>query len=80
MTEPALPKSADAVLIGAGVVGCSIALQLARAGLDVAVLDRNRAVGAGSTSASSAVIRFHYSTRAGVIAAWESKFELGALG
>jgi sarcosine oxidase subunit beta len=75
VTEPAgLPRSADAVLIGAGVVGCSIALQLARAGLDVAVLDRNRAVGAGSTSASSAVIRFHYSTRAGVIAAWESKF------
>ena len=74
MTEPALPMSADAVLIGAGVVGCSIALQLARAGLDVAVLDRNRAVGAGSTSASSAVIRFHYSTRAGVITAWESKF------
>jgi sarcosine oxidase, subunit beta len=69
VTEPA-----DALVIGAGVVGCSIALQLARAGLAVTVLDRNKAVGAGSTGASSAVVRFHYSTRAGVIAAWESKF------
>ena len=68
------PMSADALVIGAGVVGSSIALQLARAGLAVTVLDRNRAVGAGSTSASSAVVRFHYSTRAGVITSWESKF------
>src|SRR5690348_11883667 len=66
--------SADALVIGAGVVGSSIALQLARAGLAVTVLDRNRAVGAGSTSASSAVVRFHYSTLAGVITSWESKF------
>ena len=68
------PMSADALVIGAGVVGSSIALQLARAGLAVTVLDRNRAVGAGSTSASSAVVRFHYSTRAGVVTSWESKF------
>jgi sarcosine oxidase, subunit beta len=76
VTAPAspLPESADALVIGAGVVGSSIALQLARAGLAVTVLDRNRAVGAGSTSASSAVVRFHYSTRAGVITSWESKF------
>jgi glycine/D-amino acid oxidase-like deaminating enzyme len=39
------PMSADALVIGAGVVGSSIALQLARAGLAVTVLDRNRAVG-----------------------------------
>jgi sarcosine oxidase, subunit beta len=64
----------NAVIIGAGVVGCSIALQLARSGTAVVVIDRNGAVGAGSTSASSAIVRFHYSTRAGVIAAWESKF------
>jgi sarcosine oxidase subunit beta len=67
-------SSTDVVIIGAGVVGCSIAMQLAMSGRDVVVIDRNGAVGAGSTSASSAVVRFHYSTRAGVIAAWESKF------
>ena len=31
-------------------------------------------VGAGSTSASSAVIRFHYSTYEGVATSWEAKF------
>jgi sarcosine oxidase subunit beta len=67
-------ESGDVVIIGAGVVGASIALQLAEAGREVTVIDRNGAVGAGSTSASSAVIRFHYSTRPGVIAAWESQF------
>jgi sarcosine oxidase subunit beta len=67
-------QSADTVVIGAGVVGGSIAAQLSRAGRAVVVLDRNQAVAAGSTSASSAVVRFHYSTAAGVIAAWESKF------
>jgi sarcosine oxidase, subunit beta len=75
---PVPPKgahlSADAVIVGAGVVGCSIALHLAKTNRAVLVIDRNGAVGAGSTSASSAVVRFHYSTRAGVIAAWESKF------
>ena len=82
MTDPASQPSvtADALVIGAGVVGCSIALQLARAGLAVTVLDRNRAVAAGSTSASSAVVRFHYSTRAGVIASWESKFSWESWG
>ena len=75
MTDPASKPSvtADALVIGAGVVGCSIALQLARAGLAVTVLDRNRSVAAGSTSASSAVVRFHYSTRAGVIASAKSR-------
>jgi len=48
------PIAADALIIGAGVVGSSIALQLARAGLAVTVLDRNRAVGAGSTSTVTA--------------------------
>jgi sarcosine oxidase subunit beta len=61
-------------VIGAGVVGSSIALQLSRSGRAVVVIDRGKAVGGGSTSASSAIVRFHYSTRAGVVAAWESKF------
>jgi sarcosine oxidase subunit beta len=82
VTNPASQPSVtpDALVIGAGVVGCSVALQLARAGLAVTVLDRNRAVAAGSTSASSAVVRFHYSTRAGVIASWESKFSWESWG
>ncbi|OSY35229.1 MULTISPECIES: NAD(P)/FAD-dependent oxidoreductase [Pseudonocardia] len=64
----------DAVVIGAGVVGSSIALELARGGRQVVVVDKAGGVGHGSTSASSAVVRFNFSTRAGVAAAWESRF------
>lgn len=66
--------TADAVIIGAGVVGCSTALELSRRGLDVLVVDKAGGAGMGSTSASSAVIRFNYPTWEGVAASWESKF------
>lgn len=64
---------ADAVVIGAGVIGCSIAYELGRDGLGVHVVDRGPGPGMGSTSASSAIVRFNYSTWTGVVAAWESK-------
>ena len=62
----------DVIIIGAGVVGASIALELQRSGRSVTVIDKGESVGGGSTSASSALIRFYYSTRSGVVAAWES--------
>ncbi|RSM75737.1 FAD-dependent oxidoreductase [Amycolatopsis sp. WAC 01375] len=66
--------SADVVVIGAGVIGSSIALELARAGHRVLVLDRAPGAGQGSTSASSAIVRFNFSTTAGVATAWEAHF------
>ncbi|SEP47050.1 NAD(P)/FAD-dependent oxidoreductase [Amycolatopsis saalfeldensis] len=66
--------SADAVVVGAGVIGSAIALELARAGRRVVVLDRAGGAGLGSTSASSAVVRYNFSTLAGVTAAWEAHF------
>jgi len=66
-------KSADVIVIGAGVIGCSVAHELARDGFSVCVVDRGTGPGQGSTSASSAVVRFNYSTWTGVAAAWESK-------
>ena len=66
-------NSADAIVIGAGVIGCSVAYELARDGLSVCVVDRGPGPGQGSTSASSAIVRFNYSTWTGVVAAWESK-------
>ncbi len=63
--------AAGAVIIGAGVMGCSIALELSRRGRSVVVVDRRGAAGAGSTSASSAVVRFSYSTPTGVHLSWE---------
>ena len=65
--------TADAVVVGAGVIGSSIALELSRDGLSVVVVDKASAPGQGSTSASSAVIRFNYSTWAGVATSWEAK-------
>ena len=66
--------TADVVVVGAGVIGCSIALELARNGRRVLVLDKAGGAGHGSTSASSAIIRFTYSTFDAVALAWESKF------
>jgi sarcosine oxidase subunit beta len=65
--------SQAAVVIGAGVIGCSIAVALAREGIPVTILDRASGPGMGSTSASSAIVRFHYSTFQGVAVSWESK-------
>lgn len=62
----------DAVVIGAGIVGAAIALELARGGRSVIVVDKGESVGGGSTSASSSIIRFHYSTLAGCVASWEA--------
>ena len=51
----------DAIVIGAGVIGVSIAYHLAALGArDVLVLDRG-AVGAGTSSQSSGILRTHYS-------------------
>ena len=66
--------TADAVVVGSGVIGSAVALELARGGRSVLVLDKAGGPGHGSTSASSAVIRFMYSTFEGVATAWESKF------
>lgn len=68
-----MDSSSGVVVIGAGVVGCSIALSLSLEGLPVTIVDRAPGAGMGSTSASSAIVRFHYSTFQGVAAAWEAK-------
>ncbi len=51
----------DVVVIGAGVIGCSVAYHLTLLGAGrVLVLDRTT-VGAGTTSQSSGILRTHYS-------------------
>ncbi|MER8105688.1 FAD-dependent oxidoreductase [Kitasatospora sp. NPDC094016] len=62
----------DAVVVGAGVIGTAVALELARTGRQVVVVDKAGAAGHGSTGASSAIVRFNYSTFDGVATAWES--------
>jgi sarcosine oxidase subunit beta len=55
-----MSKNYDIAIIGAGIMGCSTGLQLAKQGLKVAILEKE-GIGAGSTGKSSAVIRQHYS-------------------
>ena len=50
-----------AAIVGAGVIGCSIALELRRRGFAVSVIDRNGDAGHGSTSASCGIVRRFYS-------------------
>jgi glycine/D-amino acid oxidase-like deaminating enzyme len=68
-----MPITADAVVIGAGVIGGSIAFELAKLGFGVVLVEKGGAAGHGSTSASSAIIRFNYSTLDGVATSWEAK-------
>ena len=48
-------KTSSIVVIGAGIVGCAVAYELARRGMHVRVLDR-REVGQGATQASAGVL------------------------
>jgi sarcosine oxidase, subunit beta len=73
METEQMTQTADAIVIGAGVIGSSIALELGKLGMKVAVVDKAGGAGLGSTSASSAIVRFNYSTRDGVATAWESR-------
>jgi len=59
------------IVIGAGVVGTAVALELVRRGWHTTMVDRGPAPGHGSTAASSAVVRFTYSTVAGTAMAYE---------
>jgi len=67
-------KQTDAIVIGAGVIGCAIAFELAKKGYKVISVDKLDEVGYGSTSNSCAIIRTSYSTYQGVALAYEGIF------
>lgn len=61
-----LPPSADIVIIGAGIMGCSIAYHLAARGVtDVVVLERD-AIGRGATADAAGGIRLQFSTETNI--------------
>ncbi len=66
-----MAQTADAIIIGAGVIGAAIALELNRVGMRTISVDKNPASGYGPTSASCAIIRVHYSTLDGTAFAYE---------
>ena len=67
-----MAMTTDVIVIGAGVIGSSVALEMSKNGYETVVVDRGHSPGYGSSSASSAIIRFDYSTLDGVTLAWES--------
>ena len=61
----------DVVVVGAGVVGTSVAFHLAQEGVETLIVDREGPA-AGSTARSGALIRAHYPTALEVDLTWES--------
>ncbi len=54
-----MQQNFDAIIIGAGVMGASIAFHLAERGLKTAILERN-VIASGATGHSSGLVRMHY--------------------
>ena len=67
-----MTKNYDAVIIGAGIIGASIAFELSKKGYKTLNVDKLSAAGAGSTINTCAIIRTHYSTLEGTAMAYES--------
>ncbi len=67
-----MKNKADAVVVGGGVMGCSILYNLASKGVTGALLVEREALGAGSTGRSSGVVRMHYSSEVNARLAWKS--------
>ena len=64
--------TADAVIIGGGVMGCGILHNLAELGMTNALLLERGALASGSTSKSQAILRMHYSNEVTARLAWDS--------
>ncbi len=69
---PSVPPTADAVIIGGGVMGCAIQYHLASLGVTDTVLLERDVLGSGSTGRSQAICRMHYSNRITTQLAWQS--------
>ena len=67
-----MARTADVVIIGGGVMGCSILYNLAIRGAGNLMLLEQDVLGSGSTGKSQAICRTHYSNPITTIMAWES--------
>eukprot|EP00941_MAST-03F_sp_MAST-3F-sp1_P001306 g1306.t1 len=65
------PKTYDAIIIGAGIIGSSIALELSRAGFKTLNIEKEKHCGEGSTIYSSGIVRTFYSLEDATKLAWE---------
>ncbi len=58
MTAPTLPASARVVVIGGGVIGCSVAYHLAHLGCEVLLLERDRLTSGTTWHAAGLIVTF----------------------
>ena len=67
-----MKRTADVVVVGGGVMGCSILYNLAARGVTNTLLLERNVLGSGSTGRSQAICRTHYSNPFTAAMAWES--------
>ena len=67
-----MPESADIVIIGGGVMGCSMLYHLTALGAAHPLLLERGVLGGGSTGRSQAICRMHYSNPITAALAWAS--------
>jgi len=72
LKEKKVKTKYNAIIIGSGIIGCSIAFELSKKGWKTLNVDKLAAAGLGSTANSCAVVRVHYSTLEGTAVAYES--------
>src|SRR5712692_5728116 len=66
-------KTANVIVIGGGVLGCSTALHLViRGAKRVTLLEKGAQVAVGASGASGGLVRMHYTVPADVCLAWRS--------
>ncbi len=68
-----LPKRADVVVIGGGVVGCAIARELSRYCLDVVLLERTPDVAMGTSKANSGILHAGFDAEPGT---WKARLNV----
>jgi sarcosine oxidase, subunit beta len=71
MVRSDIARAAEAVVVGGGCMGASIAFHLARRHVNVVLLEKDH-VAAGATGHSGALVRQHYEARIGIRLARES--------
>ena len=78
MPSPALPETADAVVVGGGTVGAWCAYFLRTAGLERVVLIEKGVLGQGASSRAAGVVRLQGGTPEAVrLGIWSRRFYLG---
>ena len=74
----ALPRTVDVVVVGGGVVGCSIACALAERGVETVLCEARESLGMGSTGASVGGVRHQFAEPCNIALTQRSLQELAS--